>query len=472
MFKKSIAWCKGNIIFVSILSLLLFFQLIYISNATINIPVMDYWRYINNYVDKCFMGGIPFSELYESYCGHKGLLVPLLFVINVIFFKLNVRVSTFFAIAIMGTIAIFVYNLFLSTVKTCARSIDYGKSIVQQIWGSLIVFPIFNLNQWEILTLEFATPFMLRVLVTVALLVFVDRLLLRKIENYNILCVCVICVIAAINLALAGYSVAFIGAVFVTLIFNLIVHGKNVDYKVNICLVFSLIIGLVVYLRDIKSAISEIEISVTSLILNFPKAFLVLLGSSIFHENLAKESLGMKSYYIVGSMLLLIYLASVFIYVKKRYYNFSYLPIMLICYTFCNMGCIYISRFPYFGLGGMASSRYVVDTTLGLIGTIWIFSLIFFDDYTRNSKKKSLFRTNLSVFLVIVVSFFLFFTNVKEHKISAYRCVYFRELINKVENIEALSDEELCQFQANSPEMVRSGVNLMKKYHLGICKYL
>ena len=50
MLKRNIVWCKENIIFVSILSLLLFFQLVYTSNATINIPVMDYWRYINNYI--------------------------------------------------------------------------------------------------------------------------------------------------------------------------------------------------------------------------------------------------------------------------------------------------------------------------------------------------------------------------------------------------------------------------------------
>ena len=64
MLKTIVNWYKENIIFVSVLGLLFLFQLIYVSNATINVPVMDYWRYINNYVDKCFMGGVTFNELY------------------------------------------------------------------------------------------------------------------------------------------------------------------------------------------------------------------------------------------------------------------------------------------------------------------------------------------------------------------------------------------------------------------------
>ena len=117
MLKTIVNWYKENIIFVSVLGLLFLFQLIYVSNATINVPVMDYWRYINNYVDKCFMGGVTFNELYESFAGHKSVLTTMLFVINVIFFKLNVRVSTFFATFIMIITAIIFYSLFILNTK-------------------------------------------------------------------------------------------------------------------------------------------------------------------------------------------------------------------------------------------------------------------------------------------------------------------------------------------------------------------
>ena len=59
-------------------------------------------------------------------------------------------------------------------------------------------------------------------------------------------------------------------------------------------------------------------------------------------------------------------------------------------------------------------------------------------------------------------------TNLKEQEISIYRCSYFRDLITKMINIDTLPDEELKQFQANSTEMVRKGVDIMKKYRLGV----
>ena len=470
MIKKSVTWCKENIVFISVLGLFFGFQLIYVSNATVNVPVMDYWRYINNYVDKCFMGGITFNELYESYAGHKSLLTTLLFVINVTFFKLNVRVSTFFASVVMICSAILIYNLFLSNLRF-ASSNERKQNIIPQVLGALIIFPIFNLNQWEILCLEFATPFMLRILITIAMFLFTEKLILNQTISSLTLFPYAICLVASTNLVFAGYSFAFIAAIFLAVAFNFFINKNKASYITGFCIATSALIGLLLYFSGTQSAINSIKTPIKMLLLNSPKGILVLLSSSVFHENLANETLGLKIYYIVGFILLLIYLAAVLIYLKKKYYKFSYIPVMLICYAFCNMGCMYISRFREFGLNGMVASRYTVDTTLGLIGVIWIFSLLLFE-YIQQPKRKFSFKVGLCVSSVAAILLSISLTNMKEQQISVYRCAYFRELVNKMENIEMLPDEELNQYQANSPEMVRNGVQLMKKYHLGIYKHV
>ena len=67
-----------------------------------------------------------------------------------------------------------------------------------------------------------------------------------------------------------------------------------------------------------------------------------------------------------------------------------------------------------------------------------------------------------------MIVFCISLTNIKEQEISIYRCAYFRELVTKMINIDRIPDEELSQFQANSEELVRKGVDIMKKYRLGV----
>ena len=470
MLKKVINWCKENIIFVSMLSLLFAFQLIYISNATINVPVMDYWRYINNYVDKCFMGGVQFNELYESYAGHKSLLTTLLFILNVIFFKLNVRVSTFLAVFIMVITAIIIYKLFLLNVKKIYININNKifNDIIKQILGILIIFPLFNLNQWEILVLEFSTPFVIRVLITMTIFLFTDKLIFLSTCAYKSLFAYIIYFTLSVNLVFAGYSFSVIGAIIAITFLNMIMKRKAANYKLSFAIIFISILNIFLYLNGIAvGTMSGLRVSIKQLIYNFPQGFLILLSSSVLHENLVNEYNETKTYYIIGSVLLFIYIFSIIIYLKKKYFNITYMPIMLICYTFCNMGCIYIGRFREFGLKGMTSSRYVVDTTLGLIGVIWIFAIAVMD-YSKDSEKRNISSACLYTFPVIIIAIGISLTNLKEQEISIYRCSYFRDLITKMINIDTLPDEELKQFQANSTEMVRKGVDIMKKYRLGV----
>ena len=470
MLKTIVNWYKENIIFVSVLGLLFLFQLIYVSNATINVPVMDYWRYINNYVDKCFMGGVTFNELYESFAGHKSVLTTMLFVINVIFFKLNVRVSTFFSTFIMIITAIIFYSLFiLKTKEICLNSKNKNYSdFIKQILGILIIFPLFNLNQWEILVLEFATPFTIRVLVTIITFLFTDKLMFCSFYGYKSLFSYIVYLILAVNLIFAGYSFSVNGSVIAIVFVNMITKRKNADYKLSVSVLCASVFSMFLYLNgNTVSAVSGLNVSIKQLMLNFPQVFFVLLGSSVLHENLVNEYNETKTYYIIGSVLLFIYIFSIIIYLKKKYFNITYMPIMLICYTFCNMGCIYISRFREFGLKGMTSSRYVVDTTLGLIGVIWIFAIAVMD-YSKDSEKRNISSACLYTFPVIIIAIGISLTNLKEQEISIYRCSYFRDLITKMINIDTLPDEELKQFQANSTEMVRKGVDIMKKYRLGV----
>ena len=72
----------------------------------------------------------------------------------------------------------------------------------------------------------------------------------------------------------------------------------------------------------------------------------------------------------------------------------------------------------------------------------------------------------------LFISIGIFLTDYKEIKIQNYRKIYCDNLINMMLNIEEYSDDELAVFQAGDPNLVRDGVELMKKYKLGIFHYL
>lgn len=462
---KAKNWIKNNSIFIILLSIVIFFQFIYILNSSINVPAMDYWRYINKYVEKCFNGGVTFNELYESYAGHKSLITTLLFVINVATFGFNSRISTVFAIVIMSITSIIIYKLFISNINSLKLNKENDLfNIVKQVLGVLIIFPIFNLNQWEILLLEFATPFTIRILITIGIFYMSDKVMLYndkiKLIPY------MLSLILSVNLVFAGYSAAVVVTIIAILFLNIILNKGKVNAKLSAAVFFTIIFSMLLYLHGSTVSVG-VKHSLKDIILNLPKGFLVLMGSSILHEDLAKEYIGFKTYYLVGLVIILFYILAVFIYFKYKYFKVTYIPIMLICYTLVNMGCIYISRFSDFGLNGMTASRYTVDTTIGLIGVVFILSLWSLK-YLLKVNTLILKKFLFCLLPILLITTCLIKTNCKEHYIGSYRCDYYRDLIFTMENIENYKDEELGKFQANSTEMVRKGVELMKKYKLGV----
>ena len=49
--------------------------------------------------------------------------------------------------------------------------------------------------------------------------------------------------------------------------------------------------------------------------------------------------------------------------------------------------------------------------------------------------------------------------------------MYDDKLIEIMLNIDNYSDDDLAGFQAQSPQQVREGVEIMKQYHLGVFYY-
>ena len=72
-------WVKKNRRILLIVGTFLSIQLIYLSNATANTPLMDYWYYINDLLPSLFRGGVSFAQLWNNAGIHRSPLQLMFF---------------------------------------------------------------------------------------------------------------------------------------------------------------------------------------------------------------------------------------------------------------------------------------------------------------------------------------------------------------------------------------------------------
>ena len=149
------SYTKRHKIGICIMAVVFFVDLIYLSNTTSNVPIMDYWRYGDEFLYEIFNGGIRFDTFWESINGQRGFLTYLLFFINVKFFHWNTRVAIFF-----GSFVTFLTGLLLLYIMDSnAKGQGRKAKILEGAIVTGVSMLLFNYIQWEIKVIEFAAPF-------------------------------------------------------------------------------------------------------------------------------------------------------------------------------------------------------------------------------------------------------------------------------------------------------------------------
>jgi len=472
MEKRSLkikAFFKENIFIIGCIAFVVLFQTYYINTATANVPIMDYWIFINQITEKVFTGTLTWADFWVASAGsHINPFLYLMLVINMKVFGLNTRIEIFSGIFVMLATTLLLYAVYY---RTMIKKLGYHKKLSQVLYLT-IVFAVFNFNQWEILTLQFSFISMSRIFAFISIFVFLDNLLKnfkkskKKIVLLGIFIAVVICTLSA------GYFPSMVGAVIFTLFLHLFLHRKEdgLKYMQEYLLLLVFIgIGSILYLTgvtlsssggDARSFIAAIYNG------NLVKGILIMLGGSIIPAELSAKYAGIHFYYPVGIIILVLYTGAIILFFTKKMWKYNYLPMTLITYTISNIILIFYARASVFNLEYLASSRYVCETTLGLIGVLWILIDALLGEVKQGEAKKYIKAGNSLGILFIFI--FLVNSVVVETHTAPYRKINHEKAIGIMINIESVDDESLGIFQAGNPQYVRNGVALMKKYHLGI----
>lgn len=471
--KNKIVWKNvwPVLLILGFLILMVINRIDYVLTATANVPIMDYWRYICQFVDKVFNEGVTLADLWIPQEGatHRAMGMSIFcFLLNVKLFGLNTQIEI-----VGGVIAFAVNCLFLLWVFLKRMKWENG---VEKCGFLLMMICVFNINQWEIMILEFSLGFALRILLILLAVYFFDSL--QK-ENTKIPAIAICTVWMFMVACLTGsYGPAVIGALFFVAIVQLIVN-KNNRWKngiQNLVMISGFAIGTLLFLGGIGGGVSQgAGTRFTDMIMDgrIIKAVFYMLGSSVLHSTSTPVLENFDIFLSVGVVLFVLYMLAIFLFFKRKMYEKTYMPIMLMAYTACSILTISFGRIPMFGVTYTTSSRYVCETTLGLIGLIWIIWYEMCYQFKKLMQQQKVTKAMSFVKLSVCFAGVLFIlhqfdiSNETEMATAPYRKIYQENLIEKMESGKELSDGDIAMFQSER-KYVEEGIEIMKKYKLGV----
>ncbi len=460
------SYTKRHKIGICIMAVVFFVDLIYLSNTTSNVPIMDYWRYGDEFLYEIFNGGIRFDTFWESINGQRGFLTYLLFFINVKFFHWNTRVAIFF-----GSFVTFLTGLLLLYIMDSnAKGQGRKAKILEGAIVTGVSMLLFNYIQWEIKVIEFAAPFAVITFFVVLNMWLGDYILNHldigygKIFGYAVLLGLSICFIYS------AFFPAVVGAIGLCGMFHFFVQFKKDGFSyIGAYLIVGagILLAAGFYLAGIQgisgSDFNLVEFGKSILDGEFFKGYAVYLGTTVLHA-LFSEKFGIRVTGLAGCAVALFYLISIWIYLKHREQIKSYFPVMLIVYSLLAGVLLSYGRGNVYGVAYMASSRYAFQSKMGLIGVLLIFKSVLKADGQQIAR----WRYVLNAAAAGCVIGALLASQAAEFKLSPYRRANYDALIETMHHIDSKEDDELEGFQANTPEQVRNTVEYMKMYRLGV----
>lgn len=450
--------------FVVMMTPVLVCQFVYIFTATVNVPLMDYWRYINMFVEKMNTTGLTFGDIWKNDHIHRSPLQFIYFILNIRLFNYNVQIEEYLGIVMMTMTTILLY-------RGIKKDIPDQHPLFYGVAGTILALLVFNRNQWEMITEEFALSFASRQILFFMCFLLTSRYL-NGARSWKTAVALLPLYMFTITFVGSGYFPAFVVTVAFTVVLNYTLRykeEKNEYIWKYLLLLGGLSLGTALYMYGIETAsyVAGREMGILSFIYEFMLGSAVMVGVSWFGFSFSEETM-----LAVGAIIILLYVVSLVVYFAKKYYKRTYAPILLYGYGAGTMGLIYIGRMGLYGLNYAYTSRYVCETNCLIIGFVWILYLILGDCLAESTKKKR--GKNKNFICIVLVFVFLiavlipnFYSRIEEWKVAPYRKSYGNTIVEYIERLNELEPEEFSIFQAPEDEVCRA-VETLKKYNLWI----
>ncbi|MCX4267582.1 MAG: hypothetical protein OSJ62_02800 [Lachnospiraceae bacterium] len=463
MYKLCRDYVKKNILFILMIIICFVLGVIYVNQSARDIVFMDFWRNGKQLIPAVMEKKCTFQTFWSATGGQRNFLQMFLLALNIRFLKLNCMWEVYGGICVLILSIILVYIVWGKMIDNIEIE---QKNIIKQILFLPVIFSITNLNQWEILSLQFSFAFMLRIFSFLLIFAVLNQGLKKNIYSpklfgrIGVFAGLVICFLSQLYFPAMLFSVV---TIFLLRMFG----GVSADkIKEFFCFFIPCIVAVFYYFYNIET--SSITGGIVSLwdTLKSGEFFMgllyMLVGSMIPQTTI--EKMNMPQITEIGFVLLGIVVIAIVLYFVLRIYEYSYFPLILIMYGLISIPIIIYGRVNTFSLYYLTSSRYVCETTLIWVGCTLIFA------FTIINNSKWILKIITGV-LITVITIIIFSTDLKEFRIAPYRGFYKEELLSTLKEFDEseIDDDTLSLFQA-PVDIVREVIILMKKYHLNVYK--
>lgn len=448
-------WFLKNIVYFSLVIAGMLFMFFYIHTATMDLPVLnDYIREINRFVGNGKIKEYVFSTAF--------ILQPpvnlLMNWINYNFLDFSVTADMF--LGVLGlTLEALVFAVY--SIRHQFRLLPYA----------VLMFYTFSLTKWEMVIngtgwvhfwafFGFALHFYLMDL---------WYHIQEKKQWIQILMV----LIPTLNIL--GFAM-FYGAVYAfvsaSAFFIIIVVKKKEgkDIKNELVFLSSIVIPIMIYI--ICSLINH-DTRITgneSFFVGFVKDPMYFIG--FFVMSFSSEIIGIETVlaysqaktlaFIIGFLVLCLYVFCLIINIIEQLYHDTYIPLLLLSSGFCSHGIVLVSRWGFDNIMYGMSSRYALQYLFGGIGILLTMYFWF-----RKGKEKKI-RWLFSCLVAIALFFGNMLTTVAEIQKAPYRKAFYNETKAMIFSHEKYTDEQLSsRFCADATD-VRNALLTIKKEKLSV----
>ena len=430
----------------------------YLMSELPHLTWFDQFPLIDSYYNKT----LSMSQLMTTYGEHGMFGYNILFLINVIIFKM----TTFFDVYLND---INVMLIGIISIYFVRKSYKQPKKLAYKL--SIITITIFAFGCIQISSGAMETQVRLGILFFVITAVMIDKILNNDISTkYLIGTICLI--LLSINIFGTLYSFAGIPFIFLIILIKSI-KNKRVN-KQHLILCITYIISLALYFIQYSlvgkgtvesegimgGIIGILHNPINSIESLFAYNASSMLGFATYIDGVISN----RMYLLIGMGGTVIYGYAVYRFLKCKMYEKTYLPVLYIGYSFIVLVLIMVGRFNEWEW--YVNQWYTVHTKLGAIGVVWI---LLFDFGINNARIKKVSICGIIFLLIGVV-----FGNLVELRRVPYERAYY---LNKqpylfVETIDQLPvDENGLTPLLHTPEITMSAINTMKEYGLSVHKY-
>ncbi|MFJ8457683.1 hypothetical protein ACIQ57_01015 [Lysinibacillus xylanilyticus] len=450
------------------ITIAVFFSLymVYINSTAENVIYMDQIR-MTSLIEKYFNGSLTFLDLWSSYLGHRSLGYHLIFVMNAALFNLNSLIEINISAICLLVVAIILLRSYYLEFNDASILKEKNNKNVIKVNLITIIIVLFSLNKWETALLGLGlNEYLVNVLFIVMFYLF-NQFLIHKTMTTKMKIV----LFLSLNFSIIFFSLAYVApfffALYLIFIIDFLIKKQEIKSKLPVITIYTINAFLLclIYLFNINSqsanakslSIFEKIFTLIAQPVSVVKFYFYGLSGSVFGVETAQKIIGNNILLMLGVFVFLFYIISIYLFFRNKLYNINYFPLLLIMYSLTYMGLVLVGRLEYGELYGL-QSRYSLAMMYGLIGIVWIFSLVL-KQTTYNFKIKIF---NFSFITVLILCIML--TNLDEIRKSPYREQAYQNMrtyafYGEWENWEVFQYDE---------DSTKKAFETLKKYNLNV----